>query len=111
MSVPRLLYPFIIVCQCRTRSFKKKGVARDHAHDSTMTAFLVYLYGLLILSVSAYQFRSHNPLSSSQLKRVIELDPPQFSSVTDGHLGKLLIPRPCMSPVASLNVPSFNANI
>nr|KIR83908.1 glutaminyl cyclase [Cryptococcus tetragattii IND107] len=59
-----------------------------------MTAFLVYLYGLLILSVSAYQFRAHNPLSSSQLKRVIELDPPQFSSVTDGHLGKLLIPRP-----------------
>lgn len=89
----------------------KKRVARDHAHDSTMTAFLVYLYGLLILSVSAYQFRAHNPLSSSQLKRVIELDPPQFSSVTDGHLGKLLIPRPCMSPVASLNVPSFNANI
>ncbi|WVO24101.1 uncharacterized protein IAS62_005465 [Cryptococcus decagattii] len=61
-----------------------------------MTAFLVYLYSLLVLvlSVSAYHFRSHNPLSTSQLKRVIELDPPQFSSVTDGHLGKLLIPRP-----------------
>lgn len=82
-------------------------MARYHAHDFTMIAFLVYLYSLLVLSVSAYQSRSHNPLSTSQLKRVIELDPPQFSSVTDGHLGRLLIPRPCMSLVASLNVPSL----
>nr|XP_019012132.1 glutaminyl cyclase [Kwoniella pini CBS 10737]OCF50913.1 glutaminyl cyclase [Kwoniella pini CBS 10737] len=29
----------------------------------------------------------------SHIKTLVELDPPQWDSVTDGHLGKLLIPR------------------
>lgn len=83
----------------------------DHAHIIAMILLLVYLYSLLVLSVSAHQSRSYNPLSISQLKRVIQLGPPQFSSVTDGHLGKLLIPRPCMSFGTFLDFPSFKANI
>ncbi|OXH20826.1 glutaminyl cyclase, partial [Cryptococcus neoformans] len=82
------------VRQCRVDSCNKKGATGDHAHIIAMILLLVYLYSLLVLPVSAHQSRSYNPLSISQLKRVIQLGPPQFSSVTDGHLGKLLIPRP-----------------
>lgn len=94
----------ILPCQCRTDSSNKKKATRDHAHAIEMILLLFYLYPLLVLSVSAHQSRSYNPLSTSQLKRLIQLDPPQFSSVTDGHLGKLLIPRPCMCLVTFLDL-------
>lgn len=107
----RILYALSPVRQCRVDSCNKKGATGDHAHIIAMILLLVYLYSLLVLSVPAHQSRSYNPLSISQLKRVIQLGPPQFSSVTDGHLGKLLIPRPCMSFGTFLDFPSFTANI
>ena len=35
------------------------------------------------------------PLSDAAVKDLVALDPPEWSSVDEGHLAKLLIPRPC----------------
>ncbi|ODO06382.1 glutaminyl cyclase [Cryptococcus wingfieldii CBS 7118] len=37
--------------------------------------------------------RSLDTLSASQVQRITESDPPEWESVSEGHLGKLLIPR------------------
>ncbi|WRT65644.1 uncharacterized protein IL334_002589 [Kwoniella shivajii] len=42
---------------------------------------------------SGHQKRDFHTLSNEKVKKLVELDPPQWNSVTEGHLGKLLIPR------------------
>jgi hypothetical protein len=51
--------------------------------------------------------RAFTPLSDTALRDIVALDPPEWSSVTDGHLGKLLIPRACERRFNSRTHPSL----
>ncbi|KAK6907293.1 glutaminyl cyclase [Kwoniella mangroviensis CBS 10435] len=42
---------------------------------------------------SKYQKRDFHTLSNEDIRTLVESDPPQWNSVDEGHLGKLLIPR------------------
>lgn len=53
---------------------------------------------LLALSGDARQEhyeRESFTLSDGAIKQLVELDPPPWQSIHEGHLGKLLIPRVC----------------
>nr|XP_018264654.1 glutaminyl cyclase [Kwoniella dejecticola CBS 10117]OBR86812.1 glutaminyl cyclase [Kwoniella dejecticola CBS 10117] len=62
---------------------------------------LIFLGYLLLANLVAsrredertYQKRDYHTLSNADIRKLVESDPPQWDSVTDGHLGKLLIPR------------------
>ncbi|WVW80090.1 hypothetical protein I302_102063 [Kwoniella bestiolae CBS 10118] len=42
---------------------------------------------------SSYQKRDFHTLSNEDITKLVNLDPPQWNGVDEGHLGKLLIPR------------------
>lgn len=64
----------------------------------TLFQILLLLYLSLNLAGAgsdAFRTRDFQTLSTSHLKQIVELPPAEWKSVTEGHLGKLLIPRAC----------------
>ena len=50
--------------------------------------------------------RDFKTLDDDAIQSLLQLDPPEWSSVTDGHLGKILIPRIGRSVVLNSNFPA-----
>ncbi len=51
---------------------------------------------------SGHRMRQFQTLSDDLVRALAELDPPESTSVTEGHLGKILIPRAGMSTLSTL---------
>lgn len=67
-----------------------------------MRPWLVLAGAALLLALSGSARQEHYEresftLSDEAIQQLVELDPPPWQSVHEGHLGKLLIPRACKS--------------
>lgn len=56
---------------------------------------LYLLVPALRTALGSVQPREIRSLSEEHLRMVATADPPEWQSVTEGHLGKMLIPRAC----------------
>ena len=65
---------------------------------------LTFLFRILLLTStfsqtsdarSDFRTRDFQALSEDDVRTLVELEPPQWTSVSEGHLGKILIPRVC----------------
>jgi hypothetical protein len=62
----------------------------------TRALLLPFLFAPCLAYTSQHTSRRDiKSLNSDAIQAIVELDPPQWESVEEGHLGKLLIPRAC----------------
>jgi len=70
-------------------------------HPIILQAFQLLLLCTFVVLVNAeavserHKDRDFQVLSDDTLRQIVSLDPPEWTDVTSGHLGKLLIPRVC----------------
>ncbi|EIW66632.1 hypothetical protein TREMEDRAFT_45746 [Tremella mesenterica DSM 1558] len=68
--------------------------ARSFSRHPLPSYFLLLLPLLYSLCLADHLPRTFHTLSDTHLKQITQLSPPQWTSVTSGHLEHLLIPRP-----------------
>lgn len=58
-----------------------------------LTALLFFDFCGADAQTSRFRTRDFQSLTDENIRALVQLDPPEWDSVTEGHLGKILIPR------------------
>ena len=87
----------------RRASYRQGGLALGLSTFSLSHLLLTHLTLILLTPIfcqsndapSLLRTREFHVLSEEDVRTLVGLGPPQWTSVSEGHLGKILIPRTC----------------